>query len=1126
MRDIRNEVGVLSEAMGGLAGLGRTLTYTVTAPAIAFGTMAVQQASEFDAAMRNINSIVGMSEDQLGSLTQQVLDFGKTTRGGVTESANALYTVFSAGILDTATAFNIMTVASKTAEAGLADLEGTTQSIVGTQLAYNDLSQEFTQRTSDALTRMVQVGVGTMDEFTHALAGITPQAAMMGMSLEELTGDLAFLTQRNQSASNAATNLNNALTSLAKPTEAMTAAMHELGVSGAEELISKFGGVNGAFKALIGTTNGTQQEIQALFNNIRGARAINVFASDIDGWTAAMENFNSSIEGSTMRAWDEQSKSFASHFDKMQSAMSAAAIVVGQALIPVLIPLLDKITGIALAFTELDPEVIQFGLSVVAAVAAAGPLLWLFGGLATAITPVGIAMSLLAGAVVANWEVISEAFMTATAAIRSNLAPFADWLGGLWETVAPPEAISLETPEVDLTGEPTVIDPMSIITVDTSKSLWQIFTEQGYDDYFSWDEFMRLAEAGGWTGGAVEVGTEITIDMTGVRTLPPPMPLVTLTGDTVAVDEDDIAATTVSGFDSAINSAKDTITPLWETLNFDYAASGMQDLFDGVMNFAEEIGGADWSGLITLGAALLIMANGLVGATASVIGDLLTGIGGAIRGLVDAVSLAMGGDIEGALNSIGMGFAKLLMGIGGAGATVITTVTDALNALFGLDIPSFSEIFDGMQAQFDEDIANFHPDPVTTQIPINPEIYLTDTFSNIINKSTLLGDATVVQDMSSMTIEPLTVTVPANIDWRPEAVDVVLDAAEIAHNINLSDAERAAANALLDGWSSSMSEEDRAAFMDVLNTYYSGGGIVLTPEGFQIQINPDGSTVVLTSAFGTGQTNVPVPDFTAEATLATVTANSWVFIPPTAGEASATTDVPITVDAPVEVVSTEGIATSFSEGFAEGMDAQTIIDTYMTPVETKWNAMFAPDGDMTLNLGLFVGNMTSQAILIDAQAVIIGASFDAMSLTAMGAIDKIGGKAYQVAMDMRNNFGGAVLAIHSVMRAIVDLISMEGVVDVKVNIGTSLSTDGSHETGLANVPFDGYTATLHAGEQVLTKDQAQDYRYDQMSAGTIMGSTSQPSVTNNNQQINVQTAFTFDDFVAEAQRRGIEMVRK
>lgn len=52
-------------------------------------------------------------------------------------------------------------------------------------------------------------------------------------------------------------------------------------------------------------------------------------------------------------------------------------------------------------------------------------------------------------------------------------------------------------------------------------------------------------------------------------------------------------------------------------------------------------------------------------------------------------------------------------------------------------------------------------------------------------------------------------------------------------------------------------------------------------------------------------------------------------------------------------------------------------------------------------------------------------------------------------------------------------------VDVDVNEDRdSRSSDGSHRTGLAYVPFDGYIAELHQGERVLTAEEAKNYGSD------------------------------------------------
>ncbi len=517
MRDIRNESGILSETMRGVSGLGRMLTFTVTTPLLALGSAAVQTAGKFDAAMRNINAIAGLSESQLADLTQQTLEFGKATRSGAIESAGALYTVFSAGITDTADAFTAMEWSVRTAEAGLADLETTTEALVASMLSYGDTSEEFAERASNSLTAMVAVGVGSMENFANAVGNVLPTASALGMSIEELYGDMAFLTQRGLSAAKASTSMNAALTSLVKPTEAMQAAFQSLGVNGAEELIDKFGGVNGALQALIGTTDGTQAELQQLFNNIRGARAINLFANDIDGWNASMEEFYNTLDGATMRAWEQQMMSFEAQFGLFTSAIEGAAIAIGNAIIPLITPIMAGLTEIINGFSALSPEVLQLGTVFASAVALGAPLLWLLGSL---ISPIGVligGIAALATAFVTNFGGIRDTVITAVESVTGDLQPLVDIVDDFMSSLFPDEPEVKSASDFVTFSNMTPKDAFSATISPTSQaiSLWSYYEDEGFIDKVSWQDFMDIALEGGWDGGAIEVGEEIVLNFDG-----------------------------------------------------------------------------------------------------------------------------------------------------------------------------------------------------------------------------------------------------------------------------------------------------------------------------------------------------------------------------------------------------------------------------------------------------------------------------------------------------------------------------------------------------------------------------------------------------------------------------------
>jgi TP901 family phage tail tape measure protein len=510
MGEVRNEVSSLSGAIGGLQTIGRNLTFAFTAPLALLGTAAISAASDFDASMRNINAIANLTSGELEDLSRRAVEFGAATRSGAQAAGDALYTVFSAGLTDVEDAFSAMEVAVYTAEAGLADLEVTTESLLSVMLSYGDTSEEMAWRASNAITQMVAVGVGSMEEFAGALGNVVPTATAIGMSIEDLMGDMAFLTQRGLSAAKASTALNSALTALIKPSDAMAEAIHALGATSAQELIENFGGVNEALAALIGYADGSQEALAAMFGNIRGLRAINLFAGDLEGWNAAMEEFNASLDGATLRAWESQMDSFSASWDSLVSAAQGAAIVIGSAVLPILKPLVDFLRDLVLTIMDVNPEFIKWGIILTTVAGAIPPLIWLFTSL---LSPIGLVL----GAVVAlgtafttNFMGIKDTVSDAISSIIGILAPAADAFTEFWGAIFPEE---LEATPPEITG--TIPDPKEDVRLggDTSKSLWDIYEDEGYIESMSWNEFMDLATEGGWEGGAIEPDSPITLSL-------------------------------------------------------------------------------------------------------------------------------------------------------------------------------------------------------------------------------------------------------------------------------------------------------------------------------------------------------------------------------------------------------------------------------------------------------------------------------------------------------------------------------------------------------------------------------------------------------------------------------------
>lgn len=377
--------------------VGRNLTLGITVPTIAIGSAMLNTAVDFDAAMRNVASISEVVARDFARSSATVLEWGSSIRAGPIEAANALNTVMQAGfgINNFDEALRVAQIAAITAEAGMADLTTTTEALIAVLLSYQGTADDAAYY-SDVLTRMVQVGVGTMGEFGNAIAQVLPSAVTLGVEFSEIGGMMAYLTQRGFVVSRAATSLANAFNKMISPSEEMSRIWTELGVSSGRELIQTFGGVRGALNAifeLARTSPDAARLINQIYPDERGRRAIQLAMADVEAYNQTISDFFADVTGSTARAHEQQMQSFAAQFDLLRSSVQRFAITIGNIILPEIMPFITQLTDSFNRLAELNPDLLRFGITLVAVAAALGPLIWLMGAL---LTPGGMLVTLLA----------------------------------------------------------------------------------------------------------------------------------------------------------------------------------------------------------------------------------------------------------------------------------------------------------------------------------------------------------------------------------------------------------------------------------------------------------------------------------------------------------------------------------------------------------------------------------------------------------------------------------------------------------------------------------------------------------------------------------------------------------
>jgi len=187
----------------------------------AVGAAAIASAVDFQTQMTKIQTQAGASKAQVQQLSAAVLNLAPSTQQGPMALAEALYHLKSVG-LDDAQAMQALKVASDLAAVGGANLEDTTNAIAAAWRSGIKGAQNFGQAAS-TVNAIIGSGNMRMQDFVHAMStGVLSAATTFGVSLKQVGGAMALMTDEGVPAELASTRLRMSLSLLgaASPTAA------------------------------------------------------------------------------------------------------------------------------------------------------------------------------------------------------------------------------------------------------------------------------------------------------------------------------------------------------------------------------------------------------------------------------------------------------------------------------------------------------------------------------------------------------------------------------------------------------------------------------------------------------------------------------------------------------------------------------------------------------------------------------------------------------------------------------------------------------------------------------------------------------------------------------------------
>lgn len=378
--------------------------------ALRFGQAAVGAASDFEAALGQLAIVANDTGVPIGQLRQQLLDLSKTTPLALGDLTKAYATAVGSlpkGANQAKVAFEALNAAQLAARASGATTEETLRGITAILNTYGDTGITAAQIT-DKLFATFDQGAATVPELTASIGQVAGIAKSFGISIDEVFGTIAVLTRGGQTASEAITNLRQALISTANggAMEKVAGQLKALGLSA--DLFSAQSLRQNGLIGVLGQVEkaGGKPILNKLYTDTQGFLAVSTLLAK------GLEQTRDDIErvGQSAGKTDQAVATISQNFDQLagiaKNKLGAAMIEIGDKIMPTVAKVLAQLgdyaekngTAIADGIGKAVAALVSFGEWVV----KYGPtvLKWFvafkavtfFGGLAADIKAATIAL--------------------------------------------------------------------------------------------------------------------------------------------------------------------------------------------------------------------------------------------------------------------------------------------------------------------------------------------------------------------------------------------------------------------------------------------------------------------------------------------------------------------------------------------------------------------------------------------------------------------------------------------------------------------------------------------------------------------------------------------------------------
>ncbi len=335
----------LFDAMAGIYALNRT-----------FGG-AVRSAGNFQESMKMVGVLSGASAGDMAKLSDQAKLLGRTTEFTSNQAAQAQQFLAMAGF-DSNEILGAMPATLQLASAASMDLASAADVASNVLTGYSMTTEELAHANDVMVTAFTSANTNLQD-LGVALKYAGPVASSAGLSFEEASAALALMGNAGIQGSMAGTGLRGAITRMLGPTKEMQKAMKKAGL--------QFTDANGRLLPMANIIKQLEPHAEdtGLMMELFGQRAGPAMMALISQGSEALKDLTHDMEnsgGAAQKVANVKMEGFNGKMRALRSAADGLSMAIGEALLPSLTDLAERLTkaiGPLTEFTQAHPELIS-----------------------------------------------------------------------------------------------------------------------------------------------------------------------------------------------------------------------------------------------------------------------------------------------------------------------------------------------------------------------------------------------------------------------------------------------------------------------------------------------------------------------------------------------------------------------------------------------------------------------------------------------------------------------------------------------------------------------------------------------------------------------------------------------